>query len=400
MKKALLLVLLVAVVVAISMYPRWKDTDTAVGVHTAFVASQLIESTVLATGILAYGESRSVRSEVTALVKSVDVKEGDLVIQGQRLVQLDSESIETDLSSQKVSIALRKIEIERSDLRLKSLQVQQGRLGKLYAQQATQISAVEDNRDQISLAQVDLRMQQQLLVQAELSLNKVQDLLNKTVIRAPVDGLISALDIKVGEMAVAGGQGMPLLVMVDPNVIYTDVEVDEADIGGVTEGQGVRVFAVSFPDVAIKGTVETIATSARNVPGRSTLVFPVKVRIADTYDIKLRPGMSTRSEILQPSDNEQLAVPIEAIRDSSSSESGGDGVGSLMSSEDDAEFSVFLYDKGFARKVTVTLGQQDDRYQAVLTGLSLGDEVLTGPYRELRTLQDGDPISRISTEGQ
>ncbi len=404
MKKFLFLLLLVAAVVALSVYPKWQKSDAVVAVQTAPVASQLIESTVLATGILAYGDSRSVRSEVTALVKSVAVEEGEEVTQGQELVQLDSESIETDLNSQKVSIALRKIEIERAGLRLKSLKSQQARLEKLYAQQATQISTVEENRDQISLAEVDLRMQQQLLVQAELSLHKVQDLLDKTVIRAPVDGLISALDIKVGEMAVAGGQGLPLLVMVDPSVIYTDIEVDEADIGGVTEGQQVRVFAVSFPDVAIMGVVETIATSARNVAGRNTLVFPVRVRIDDTYNIKLRPGMSTRSEILQPSDSKQLAVPIESVRDNSSAnvlaDAGGEGVANLMASTKGAGFSVFLYDNGIAREVTVTLGQQDDRYQAILTGLSLGDEVLIGPYRVLRTMRSGDPISRIPAEGQ
>lgn len=396
MKRLLVILLVIAVVVGISVVSQRRTVSTAEVVQTEGVSYQFIESTVLATGVLAYGDERSVRSEVTALVKAVLVDEGDIVTQGQRLIELESDALNTDLDSQKVTIALRKIEIERANLRLKTLKDQQVRLEKLYAQQATQISNLEDNMNQIRLAEVDIRMQEQLLVQARLSVDKVQEQINKTVIKAPADGLISALDIKAGEMAVAGGAGQPLLVMVDPDVIYTDIDVDEADIGGVEEGQRVKVFAVSFPDVAIEGVVQTIATSARTVPGRSALVFPVRVRIIETTGIHLRPGMSTRSEIIQPSDQENWVVPIEAIRDNAAVSAlraaGGDGMASMLDNRSGPEFSVFIYDSGRAKEVGVTLGKQDDRFQAILSGVSAEDLVITGPYRVLRALRDGDAV--------
>jgi len=402
MKRLLVILLVVAAVVGISVGSQWRTTTTAEIVQTEGVSYQFIESTVLATGVLAYGDERNVRSEVTALVKAVLVDEGDIVQQGQKLIELESDALNTDLDSQKVTIALRKIEIERANLRLKTLKDQQVRLEKLYAEQATQITTLEDNINQIRLAEVDIRMQEQLLVQARLSVDKVQEQINKTIIKAPADGLISALDIKAGEMAVAGGAGQPLLVMVDPDVIYTDIDVDEADIGGVLEGQQVKVFAVSFPDVAIEGVVETIATSARTVPGRSAVVFPVRVRIVETAGIRLRPGMSTRSEILQPSDTKNWVVPIEAIRDnavtSALSAAGGDGMASMSDERSGPEFSVFVYQNGLAKEMGVTLGKQDDRYQAVLSGLSAEDLVITGPYRVLRALRDGDAVQLDSAD--
>lgn len=396
MKRILVILLVIAAVVGISLVSQKRTTSAPAVVQTEGVSYQRIESTVLATGVLAYGDERNVRSEVTALVKAVLVDEGDIVTQGQKLIELESDALHTDLKSQKITISLRQIEIERANLRLKTLKDQQVRLEKLYAQQATQISTLEDNINQIRLAEVDIRMQEQLLVQARLSVEKAQEQIDKTIIRAPANGLVSALDIKAGEMAVAGGGGQPLLIMVDPNVIYTNIDVDEADIGGVQEGQRVKVFAVSFPDVAIKGVVENIATSARTVPGRSALVFPVRVRILETAGIHLRPGMSTRSEIMQTSDEKNWVVPIEAVRDNAItnalSESGGDGVSSMLGSSSGAEYSVFLYENGVAKEVPVTLGRQDDRYQAVLSGLSADDLVITGPYRVIRVLRDGDAV--------
>ena len=285
MKRLLVILLVVAAVVGISVGSQWRTTTTAEIVQTEGVSYQFIESTVLATGVLAYGDERNVRSEVTALVKAVLVDEGDIVQQGQKLIELESDALNTDLDSQKVTIALRKIEIERANLRLKTLKDQQVRLEKLYAEQATQITTLEDNINQIRLAEVDIRMQEQLLVQARLSVDKVQEQINKTIIKAPADGLISALDIKAGEMAVAGGAGQPLLVMVDPDVIYTDIDVDEADIGGVLEGQQVKVFAVSFPDVAIEGVVET---NWRVILPSKILVNPLeKRRVCRLFSVHL-----------------------------------------------------------------------------------------------------------------
>ncbi len=379
MKKLLLVLVIVAAVVALSVVNRQQGEIAVETVQVFDVIEQPIESTVLATGKLTYGDERRVRSEVNARVLRVDVEEGERVGKGQVLVTLNREDFETEVNNQKTNVNLRRIDIERAKLQIESLAIQKDRQLKLFEQKAAQATTLEDLQNQIDLANVNLKMQQQLLEQSEYNLQQAQNRLAKTVIKSPVDGLVSALDIKEGEMAIAGGADVPLLTLVDPSQIYSEVDVDEADIGNVEIGQPVRVFAVAYLDTPLQGTVTNIATSARQVPGKNSLVFPVEVEIAAQNEVVLRPGMSTRAEILNRTESSYPLVPIEAIQDG--------GVGA----ED--TYQVFVVTDGVAKQVEVTLGPQDDRFQAVLTGLSEGDQVITGPYRILRTLQDGDSVA-------
>jgi HlyD family secretion protein len=378
MKKLLIVLIVVVAVVVLSISGRQSSEPKADIVQVFNVIEQPIESTVLATGTLTYGNERRVRSEVNARVERVEVEEGDRVAKGQVLIRLSQDDFETELNNQKTNVELRRIDIERAELQIESLNIQLDRQMKLFEQKASQASTLEDLRNQIAQAEVNLKMQQQLLEQSEYLLSQSEKRLEKTIIKAPVAGLVSALDIKEGEMAISGGADISLLTLVDPDIIYSEVDVDEADIGQVVEEQPVRVFAVAYLDTALSGTVTKIATSARQVPGKNSLVFPVEVAIASQDAVVLRPGMSTRAEILNRSEESFPLVPIEAIKENSGDESEG--------------YHVFVFDDGKAKKVSVTLGSQDDRYQAITNGLSAGDIIVTGPYRILRTLEENDVI--------
>lgn len=378
MKKLFVVLIIVAAIVALSLYQARTGEPEQVRVQVFEVVEQPIESTVLATGTLTYGDERRVRSEVDARVIAVAVEEGDRVSKGQVLVRLDRQNFETDVSNQQTNVALRRIDIERAQLRIESLTIQLARQLKLFQQNAAQATVIEDLKNQIAQANVDLKMQNQLLVQSQDHLGQAQKRLAKTVISAPVSGLVSALDIKEGEMAVGSAADVPLLTLVDPEQIYSEVDVDEADIGNVQLGLPVRVFAVAYLDTALTGTVTKIATSARQVPGKNSLVFPVEVAMADQELVVLRPGMSTRAEVLNRSNISYPVIPIEALQDNAA--------------DDDPGYHVFVARAGIAVKVSVTLGPQDDRYQALTSGIETGDEVISGPYRLVRSLNDGDAI--------
>jgi HlyD family secretion protein len=378
MKKLFVVLIIVAAIVALSLYQARTGEPEQVRVQVFEVVEQPIESTVLATGTLTYGDERRVRSEVDARVIAVAVEEGDRVSKGQVLVRLDRQNFETDVSNQETNVALRRIDIERAQLRIESLTIQLARQLKLFQQNAAQATVIEDLKNQIAQANVDLKMQNQLLVQSQDHLGQAQKRLAKTVISAPVSGLVSALDIKEGEMAVGSAADVPLLTLVDPEQIYSEVDVDEADIGNVQLGLPVRVFAVAYLDTALTGTVTKIATSARQVPGKNSLVFPVEVAMADQELVVLRPGMSTRAEVLNRSNISYPVIPIEALQDNAA--------------DDDPGYHVFVARAGIAVKVSVTLGPQDDRYQALTSGIETGDEVISGPYRLVRSLKDGDAI--------
>ena len=379
MKKLLLVVIIVLAVVGLSYLGNNKKTDEPDTVQTFSVIEQPIESTVLASGRLTYGDEFQIRSEVNARVEEITVEEGDLVKQGQVLIRLDQESFETEVDNQQTNVALRAIDKERAQLRIESLQIQLNRQLKLASQGAAQATTIEDMENQIAQAKVDLKMQSLLQSQAQEALDQAKKRLEKTIIRAPVSGLVSALDIKKGELAVSGGADISLMTLVDPSVIFTEIDVDEADIGHVSLGLPVRVFAVAFLDEELTGEVTKIATSARNVPGKNSLVFPVEVKVQGNENVTLRPGMSTRAEIVNRSERSWPLVPIEAIQEQTE---GGE-----------VSFKVFIAKDGKVTSKNVELGTQDDRYQAIKSGLSASDEVVIGPYRVLRTLKDGQAIT-------
>ncbi|MDN3649886.1 efflux RND transporter periplasmic adaptor subunit [Reinekea marina] len=379
MKKLLLVVIIVLAVVGLSYLGNNKKTDEPDTVQTFSVIEQPIESTVLASGRLTYGDEFQIRSEVNARVEEITVEEGDLVKKGQVLIRLDQESFETEVDNQQTNVALRAIDKERAQLRIESLQIQLNRQLKLASQGAAQATTIEDMENQIAQAKVDLKMQSLLQSQAQEALDQAKKRLEKTIIRAPVSGLVSALDIKKGELAVSGGADISLMTLVDPSVIFTEIDVDEADIGHVSLGLPVRVFAVAFLDEELTGEVTKIATSARNVPGKNSLVFPVEVKVQGNENVTLRPGMSTRAEIVNRSERSWPLVPIEAIQEQTE---GGE-----------VSFKVFIAKDGKVTSKNVELGTQDDRYQAIKSGLSASDEVVIGPYRVLRTLKDGQAIT-------
>jgi HlyD family secretion protein len=229
MKKLLIVLLIIGAVIALSFIGRENSEPKADVVQVFDVIEQPIESTVLATGILTYGDERRVRSEVNARVERVEIEEGDRVEKGQVLIRLNREDFETEVANQRTNVDLRKIDIERAQLQIESLNIQLNRQLKLFEQKAAQASTLDELKNQIAQAEVNVKMQRQLLEQSEYHLEQALKRLDKTVITAPVSGLVSALDIKEGEMAVSTGADIPLLTLVDPNQIYSEVDVDEAD---------------------------------------------------------------------------------------------------------------------------------------------------------------------------
>ena len=160
--------------------------------------------------------------------------------------------------------------------------------------------AFELIENQYALARIDLRSREEALTQAQATLDKAMDRLEKTVFRSPIDGIATSVDIKLGETAISGTTniaGSNLITVADPSSILVEVLVDEADIANIELKQSSDVFAVAYPDQALKGTVQSIATSAKRSNYRQGLSFTVKILLEATADIDIRPGMSCRAEI-------------------------------------------------------------------------------------------------------
>jgi HlyD family secretion protein len=175
-----------------------------------------------------------------------------------------------------------------------------------------------------------------------------------------------------------------MMVIADPSETLTEVRVDEADIAQVEIGQQADIFAAAYPDTALHGEVRSIAAVARQTPGQQSLSFLVKILLDEQDELKILPGMSVRADIYTESSSETLAVPIQAVQfDEEDVEESGQ--------QEDQPY-VFVFADGTAQRRNVKTGISSDSDQEILEGLSAGERVITGPFRVLRNLEDGDAV--------
>ncbi len=384
-RKLLVFLVLAVALVALPLIAKLTRGDSAKPVEVAKVEPQQIRSSVLASGRLAYREEVQLRSEVIGKAARVPVAEGDRVAAGDLIIALDPEQFRTLVDQQRASARLQEIAIERQRLLLSNIERQVERTRELFRRGLADANSQEAAENELSLAKVDLRSRQEALQQARAVLAQAEDSLAKSEIRSPIDGIIIQLDVKPGEAVIAGTTNIPgstLAVIADTSVMLTELRVDEADIAQVALGQNASIFAAAFPDVALPGRVESIATSAQRAEGQQNLSFEVRVHLDDPGQVAVRPGMSCRAEIYTETSEDALAVPVQAV---------------LYDEDDDGEGDeeqpyVFVVDNGKVTRRDVETGLSSDSHMEIVSGLSAGQQVASGPFRTLRGLRDGDSV--------
>jgi len=380
-------------------------SEPARAVEVQKIAFHDIKSSILASGHLLYEEQVLLSPEVIGKVSTIFVKEGQQVTKGDLLLHLDDQSYRAEVAQQEAAVRQQRIAIEQQQLSLVNQENQFKRKIELHKVKMIADAAIDDARYAVDLAKIELRNSRSRLEQVEAILKQSNERLAKTNIRAPISGTITALNIKVGETAVASQvsiAGSSLMTIANTSTMITEVNVDEADIGKVATGQEVAIHTAAYPDVAIKGEVLTIPLSPKQAgPGQGqggtsqARNYNIKVKLSDTKKLSLRPGMTCRAEIFTASSGKSLALPLQAVL-SNNDESvelapkKGDKKSKV---EVKTENHVFLNKDGKAEKRIVTIGASDDSQQEILTGVVAGDAVITGPYKVLRHLKHGDKVS-------
>lgn len=379
-------------------------SEPARAVEIDKIAYREIKSSILASGHLLYEEQVLLSPEVIGKVSTVFVKEGQQVAKGDLLLHLDDQSYRAEVAQQEAAVRQQRIAIEQQQLSLQNQENQYKRKVELHRVKMIADSVIDDARYAVDLAKIELRNSRSRLEQVEAILKQSNERLAKTTIRAPIAGTITALNIKVGETAVAsqvGIAGSSLMTIANTATMVTEVNVDEADIAKIAIGQEVAIHTAAYPDTPIKGKVLTIPLSPKQAAsgqgqGSASQArnYNIKVTIADTKNLTLRPGMTCRAEIFTASSGKSLALPLQAVL------SNNDENVELAPKKGDkkkkvevkTENYVFLSKDGKAEKRVVTIGMSDDTQQEILTGVAAGDAVITGPYKVLRHLKPGDKV--------
>lgn len=387
MKKLLIFAGLAVLLVGLPLISKMNRGGDAEVVEVQPASLETIRSSILASGTLAFREQVQLRSEVIARATDVLVEESDPVARGELVITLDTESYDAQVEQADARLRIQALAIERQRHVVADLERRHRNAERLVKQGLVDQDSFDALVNQLDVARVELRSQQEGLSQARAALAQSRDLLAKTQIVSPIDGIVIAVDIKPGETVIAGTTNIPgstLMTIADPSEMLVEVLVDEANIAAVRLGQRADIYAAAWPDTPLGGTVESIAPTARQNAGQQGLTFMVKILLDEQDDIAVRSGMSARAEIHTESSEATLSVPIQAVRHDEDGDATGDN--------DTESAYVFVLDNGEARRREVETGISSDSDQEILSGLSEGDLVITGPFRTLRTLDDGDPV--------
>jgi len=405
---------LFAVVASASLI--WKRPgEEGMKVRAVKVAERTVVSRVLSQGKIRARRQVDVGSEIAGRVRGVFVEEGQQVQPGDPLFALDDEQYKNAVAQLKVALKASKAMLDRAEIMLEEQKRGVERDSRLGKSGLIAADVVASGKNRVPLAEADVSQARAGLERTRLDLSRAEDALKKTQVVAPIAGTVVSVPIEVGQVITPsmtsgdslGGGGLgglssmssaslgQSIVIADLSELVAELEVDELDVGQVKTGQPVSLTTQGARKEAFAGVVEQVGLLGRDSGG--AVVFEVRASVTDpatvaaegspevgTADITLRPGMSVSADIEVGRLERALVVPIAAVLE---------GEGQAGGKPD----RVFLTDRGVAGTTAVerevSLGPSDAEVVAVLAGLALGDEIVEGPYRALRELEDKGAIT-------
>ena len=279
------------------------------------------------------------------------------------------------------------------------------------ARLASQQVAVRDARRAVDSAGISVNSSQSRAEQQAAVLRGQRNQRDKTVVIAPINGVIAEIPSKVGTFAVAGLSTTALLTIADMSEINVEVKVDETEIDKVAVGQKAKIKVDAFGETELEGEVlqktplavgksQTSGGLSTNINVQEAKEFRVVVRLVNLspeMQGALRPGMSATATITTKTENNVIAVPLQAIvekKPEGEASPSGPPNGASAADRPKPQKGVYVLDGNKVKFVAVETGITGDSDIQILSGLSEGQEVITGPSKILNTLKDDTVVKK------
>lgn len=373
-----------------------------------------IIQTVAAPGKVEAVEEAEIASQLVGRVLAVKVKDGDSVKANDVLVQLDDTDAKARLDSSKARIERLRSAIEQAGSDVDKANRDAKQSGTLAGRGFTAPNELADARTAVAKSQAALAMSRHELIESEAMRRTSQQDLDRTTIKAPIDGVVAGVNVDVGEVVIAGTTNLPgsvLMTISDMNRMRVRADVDETDVPLVRRGQPALVYLQADQLHPIAGTIDLVAPKGKTKD--EVVSFETLVSLdaaADTAHSSLRPAMTATVEIEVRRASAALGVPAQAVvhrrrKDLPNTPSvrawAERNARSPGEKAQEAELRyikiVFVIEGGIARARPVETGLSDERKVEILSGLKPDEPVVVGPFRTLDELKDGDPVKPVKT---
>jgi HlyD family secretion protein len=393
---------LLVVVAALGTFAAYQRRNgKAVRVLTTRVAVQDVVSKVTANGKIQAENRVEMSALVMGQIVNLAVREGDRVKKGDFLLQIDRNRAAAEEAGSSAALKASLADRDAAQTAMEQTQLDFERARQNYEAHIASEADFQKARSTYESARSALEAAQNHVDQTRAGLSANRDTLSKTTVRAPLDGVITTLRVKAGEVTVIGTMNNPgtqLLTISDMSSVQAVLMVDETDTPSVQLGQKALVQIDAYPGQTFEGHVVEVGNSPilkddADLQGLTTtsdaINFKVRVKIDDP-PATIRPGFSVTADILTGRKDKVTAVPLAAVvvRDSPTGER--TDAGKLKTEE-----GVYALRAGKAVFVPIETGISGDLVVEAM-GVKAGEEIVTGPFKALREIKDGDRIEQMS----
>jgi HlyD family secretion protein len=391
-RKVLWIILAVLLLVGLGGFAWSRRGPKPTEVQTAKVGREDLQAKVSANGRIQAQKKVDISATIAGQITHLAVEEGDRVKKGQFLLQIDAVNPRAAARSNEFSMQALREELASARSTLAQAHTDLRRTEENFKAGIVPAADLDRARTAVRTGEATVQMAERRVSQAGATLEGARDILAKTTIRSPMDGIVTARRVEEGEVAVIGIQNSPgtvLLTISDMSVVEAELEVDETSIPNIKLGQEARVRLDAYPNQTFRGVVTEVGSSPLVAAANQAIKFKVKVRLDDPpSDIK--PGLSARADILTGFRGKALVVPLQAlvVRDAEKKP----GQPAPASDAPREQEGVYLMEGGKVRFQPLETGLIGDLAIEVVKGLKGGETVITGPFKALRTLNPDDAV--------
>jgi HlyD family secretion protein len=392
MKTRLLIAAVLIVVTGLSVNALYSRRGEAVPeIVTDAVSRGPIVSVVSASGTIETVTTVQVGTQISGTVQALYADFNSIVKKGQVVARLDPSLVQAEIEQAGAALTRAQADEERLTIALADAEAKARRARELADRQLISASDLETAEVTRKSAEAQLRAQRAQVTQARASLSQAEVSLQKTVIAAPIDGIVIARNVDVGQ-TVAASLSAPTLFEIAADLAQMQVKasVDESDLGQIRDGQAVTFTVDAYPGDVFKGVVRQVRL---NPVVEQNVVTYAAIITAPNPDLKLRPGMTANVSVETARRNDALRVPSAALRfrpntDVLAALGSQQGERAANQSAPADVHTVWLFDGGL-HPVRVRAGVSDGTFTEIVEG-----EIEAGARVAIRVAPAGDSSSK------
>jgi HlyD family secretion protein len=398
--------ILIGVVVVIGLAIMIQGSISSKDRNAPKVTTAKVDKVDLVAKVTANGKIQAhTKVDLSALVMgqivNLAVKEGDQVKRGQLLLQIDKAQLAAGVAGREASMSAMRNDLQAARATAAQAKSDYERAKQNYNAKILAEADFQKAKSNWDTAEANVQATSERLNMSGADLAASRDSLSKTTVLAPIAGVVTALPVKEGEVTVIGtmnNAGTQLLTISDMSEVEAVMMVDETSVPSVKIGQTASLSVDAYPGRNFKGVVTEVGSSPilKNDPDLLSLTanseainFKVRIKLTEPPPT-IRPGFSVTAEIETGRKDGTTAIPIQAlvVRDVPRKKDDKKPATGRPATEE----GVYLVNKGKLDFAKVETGIAGELMIEVKTGVKPGEEIVTGPFKTLRQIKEGDRV--------